>query len=104
MKREGAGVTPGELIFYPMGFNPQEAMREDDYGYSVGIKGSIAGWNWDLSGTYGKDRTARWDRFGRPDILPKYGASGFPNVWWWDAERATKVGIGYRSSENELEI
>jgi len=42
--------------------------------------------------TYGKDRTARWDRFGRPDILPKYGASGFPNVWWWDAERATKVG------------
>jgi iron complex outermembrane receptor protein len=51
------GVTPGELIFYPQGFNPQEAMREDDYGYSVGIKGSIDGWNWDLSGTYGKDRT-----------------------------------------------
>jgi iron complex outermembrane receptor protein len=36
---------------------PQEAMREDDYGYTVGIKGSVAGWNWDLSGTYGKDRT-----------------------------------------------
>jgi microcin C transport system substrate-binding protein len=42
--------------------------------------------------TYGKVRSARWDRFGRPDPLPKYGASAFPTVWWWDAERATKVG------------
>jgi microcin C transport system substrate-binding protein len=42
--------------------------------------------------TYGKQRTARWDRFGRPKILPKYAASGFPTVWWWDAERAAKVG------------
>jgi microcin C transport system substrate-binding protein len=42
--------------------------------------------------TYGNARTARWDRFGRPDPLPKYGVSGFPTVWWWDAERAAKVG------------
>jgi microcin C transport system substrate-binding protein len=41
--------------------------------------------------TYGKQRTARWDRFGRPDPLPKYGASAFPTVWWWDAERAAKT-------------
>jgi microcin C transport system substrate-binding protein len=39
-----------------------------------------------------KDRAARWDRFGRPQVLPRYGLSGFPTVWWWDAERATKVG------------
>ena len=42
--------------------------------------------------TYGKVRTARWDRFGRPDPLPKYGASAFPTVWWWDAARAAKTG------------
>jgi microcin C transport system substrate-binding protein len=36
-------------------------------------------------------RTARWDRFAHPDIMPKYGRSGFPSVWWWDAERAAKV-------------
>jgi microcin C transport system substrate-binding protein len=42
--------------------------------------------------TYGKARTARWDRFGRPDPLPKYGVSGFPSVWWWDAEKAAKTG------------
>jgi microcin C transport system substrate-binding protein len=39
-----------------------------------------------------KDRAARWDRFGRPDVLPRYGISGFPTTWWWDAERAAKVG------------
>src|ERR1700687_3967677 len=35
--------------------------------------------------TYGKQRSARWDRFGRPTTLPKYGLSAFPNIWWWDA-------------------
>jgi microcin C transport system substrate-binding protein len=42
--------------------------------------------------TYGRVRTARWDRFGRPNELPKYGAAAFPTVWWWDAQRAAKVG------------
>ena len=42
--------------------------------------------------TYGKLRTARWDRFGRPDNLPRYGAAAFPTIWWWDAERAAKTG------------
>ena len=42
--------------------------------------------------TYGKIRTARWDRFGQPDVLPKYAAGGFPIVWWWDAAKAAKTG------------
>jgi microcin C transport system substrate-binding protein len=42
--------------------------------------------------TYGKSRTARWDRFGRPEKLPAYGQPAFPTIWWWDAERAAKVG------------
>ena len=41
--------------------------------------------------TYGKQRTARWDRFARPQNMPKYGAAAFPTVWWWDAEKAAKV-------------
>jgi microcin C transport system substrate-binding protein len=41
---------------------------------------------------YGKIRSARWDRFGHPDPLPKYGMSGFPTVWWWDAEKTAKTG------------
>ena len=51
-------------------------------------------WNFYLvpQWTYGKIRSARWDRFGRPDPLPKYGFSGFPAIWWWDAAKAAKVG------------
>ena len=41
--------------------------------------------------TYGKQRTARWDRFGHPETMPKYGAAAFPTVWWWDAAKAAKV-------------
>ncbi len=41
--------------------------------------------------TYGKVRTARWDRFGRPATMPKYGNSAFPTIWWWDADKAAKL-------------
>ena len=41
--------------------------------------------------TYGKVRTARWDRYGRPAEMPKYGLSAFPTIWWWDAEKAAKT-------------
>ncbi|WOH65747.1 extracellular solute-binding protein [Bradyrhizobium sp. BWA-3-5] len=39
----------------------------------------------------GFERAARWDRLSRPDPLPKYGVTGFPNLWWWDAEKAAKI-------------
>jgi len=41
---------------------------------------------------FGYQRYARWDRFSYPDPLPKYAASGFPSLWWWDAEKAAKIG------------
>jgi len=41
--------------------------------------------------TYTKVRTARWDRFGRPSELPKYGQSGFPFIWWYDADKAARI-------------
>jgi microcin C transport system substrate-binding protein len=41
--------------------------------------------------TYPYVRTARWDRFGRPKDMPKYGRSAFPTIWWWDADKAAKV-------------
>jgi microcin C transport system substrate-binding protein len=42
--------------------------------------------------TYGKTRTARWDRFSHPAELPKYASPAFLTVWWWDAEKAAKTG------------
>lgn len=40
---------------------------------------------------YPKVRTARWDRFGRPAELPRYGQSGFPFIWWYDADKAARI-------------
>jgi microcin C transport system substrate-binding protein len=37
-------------------------------------------------------RTARWDRFARPEKLPEYGSAAFPTLWWWDADKAAKTG------------
>lgn len=42
--------------------------------------------------TYSKVRTARWDRFSRPDNMPKYGLSAFPDIWWFDKAKAEKIG------------
>jgi iron complex outermembrane receptor protein len=52
----GSVTTPGELIPFPNGFNPREALREDDYAVTGGVKGVFEGWNWDLSTTYGRDK------------------------------------------------
>ncbi|MBR0797774.1 ABC transporter substrate-binding protein [Bradyrhizobium jicamae] len=40
---------------------------------------------------YDKQRYVYWDRFGHPDPLPKYGVAGFPNLWWYDADKAAKL-------------
>lgn len=40
---------------------------------------------------YPNTRTARWNRFGRPEKLPEYSI-GFIEIWWWDAALAAKTG------------
>jgi microcin C transport system substrate-binding protein len=41
---------------------------------------------------YPKQRTARWDRFSHPAEMPKYGQAAFPDIWWYDAEKAARLG------------
>ena len=41
--------------------------------------------------TYGFSRTARWNRFSHPEKMPEYGASAFPTIWWYDADKAAKT-------------
>jgi microcin C transport system substrate-binding protein len=36
-------------------------------------------------------RTARWDRYARPEKLPDY-SFGFPDIWWFDPARSAKAG------------
>ena len=40
----------------PNGFNPREKIREDDFASTVGVKGDIAGFTYDLGGTWGQDK------------------------------------------------
>jgi len=42
--------------------------------------------------TYGYTRYARWDRFSHAEPLPKYGHSGLPSLWWFDADKAARIG------------
>jgi microcin C transport system substrate-binding protein len=33
------------------------------------------------------ERDARWNRFGHPQHMPKYGVAAFPTLWWWEGDR-----------------
>ncbi len=41
---------------YPDGFLPLITTDTDDYSGTVGVRGEMRGWRWDLSGQYGRDR------------------------------------------------
>jgi len=42
--------------------------------------------------SYPFSRYARWDRFSHAEPLPKYGRSGLPALWWYDADKAGRIG------------
>ena len=37
-------------------------------------------------------RLGHWDVFSRPERQPKLGV-GAPETWWWDADKAKKIGL-----------
>jgi iron complex outermembrane receptor protein len=41
---------------YPDGFLPLITTDTDDYSGTMGVRGELRGWRWDLSGQYGRDR------------------------------------------------
>ena len=70
------------------------AKNHDDLIAATKALDRILLWNYYVvpQWTYSKMRTARWDRFGHPHTMPKYGMAAFPTLWWWDAAKAAKVG------------
>jgi microcin C transport system substrate-binding protein len=42
--------------------------------------------------TYPFSRYAMWDRFSHAEPLPKYGSSGLPSLWWFDVDKAARIG------------
>jgi iron complex outermembrane receptor protein len=56
---------------YPDGFTPVEALKEVDYEATGGLRGDdVAGWDWDLSTTYGRDVI---DVYVFNSVNPTYG-------------------------------
>ena len=54
-----SGVTSTGTTVYPFpnGFDPREKFDEKDYSFTGGLRGTLAGWHWDLSSTYGDNNT-----------------------------------------------
>ncbi|HEX2815545.1 MAG TPA: TonB-dependent receptor, partial [Phenylobacterium sp.] len=96
-----AGVT---TVPFPHGFEPREQIVEDDYALTGGIKGVAAGWNWDLSTTYGRDKddvstinSANASLFADTGQTPRNFFDGtFASSEWTttlDLDRAFDVGM-----------
>jgi iron complex outermembrane receptor protein len=51
----GTLFTPGELVAYPQGMEPREAIREVDYQYNTGLKFKLLDFSFDANIGYGKD-------------------------------------------------
>ena len=55
-KVSGTTSTGVKYFPFPAGFEPVEVLAEDDYSFTGGLKGTLNGWSWDISSTYGRDR------------------------------------------------
>jgi iron complex outermembrane receptor protein len=78
-------TTTGETVYpIPDGFDPAEKFDETDYSVTGGFKGTTAGWNWDLSTTYGGNHTEVY-------VINTANASEFATL---QAASATPVNYG----------
>ncbi|MHB8285089.1 MAG: TonB-dependent receptor plug domain-containing protein [Caulobacteraceae bacterium] len=57
-KVEGTTSTGETVIPFPDGFEPREQFKEVDYSFTIGLKGDLDTWHYDLSSTYGGDRNS----------------------------------------------
>ncbi len=51
----GTYGTPGAIVFSATGFSPRIEIEETDFALGGGLKGSFAGFAWDLNSTWGKN-------------------------------------------------
>jgi iron complex outermembrane receptor protein len=64
---------------YPDGFTPVEGIKETDYEVTGGLRGDdLAGWDWDLSTTYGRDKV---DVYVYNSVNPTYGLASQKNFY-----------------------
>ncbi len=89
---------------YPYGFSPQEQLREDDYQANVGVKGTLAGWDWDVATGFGQDKdplytidSANAAEYAAIGATPTNFYDGFLKATQWtstvDLKRDFDVGL-----------
>nr|WP_278254346.1 TonB-dependent receptor [Sphingobium sp. BYY-5] len=70
--------TNAVLSIFPDGYAPNYTLDEKDFQVLAGIKGESGGWTWDLSSTYGENRT----RNGSTDSLNASLGDASPTEFW----------------------
>lgn len=89
---------------YPMGFSPVDRLRTQDFAVTVGARGELAGWDWDLSSTYGVNDnrvrvtgSANIDLFNDTGSTPTdFDAGAFKATQWTtnlDLRRQVELGL-----------
>ncbi|WP_375197724.1 TonB-dependent receptor plug domain-containing protein [Sphingobium sp.] len=98
------GVEGEEILYSATGFSPRQAIKEDDFSNTGGIKGEAAGFRWDVSTTYGQDYaklytldSANRSLFIDTGTTPSNFYDGFLKASEWtsniDIARAIEVGM-----------
>lgn len=91
---------------YPDGFTPIDRLLSHDHSLTGGVRGSLAGWNWDASTTYGLNRnrvnvtnSANVDLFIDTGSTPTdFYNGGFKASQWIsnvDVSRRFESGLGF---------
>jgi iron complex outermembrane receptor protein len=99
---DGDVSDPGEHK-YPYGFNPSEASEEEDYDLTLGLKGNLAGWDWDASTSYGRNEMdvytlnsmnfSLWNDFGAsPEDF--YDGAFYTTQWTTDLSVSKDFDVG----------
>jgi iron complex outermembrane recepter protein len=91
---------------YPEGFLPLINTDTDDFSGTLGLRGDVAGWRWDLSGQYGEDRvdfriTNSLNRSLGPTSPTEFDSGGLSydqTLFNADASRDIALGFGERTT------
>ncbi|MET0365806.1 MAG: TonB-dependent receptor plug domain-containing protein, partial [Sphingobium sp.] len=77
--RRPNGLASFDSVF-PNGYYPLNNTDESDYQFLLGARGEVAGWKWDLSSTYGKNRNRQFSDFTINPSLGPTGPTRFDNL------------------------
>ena len=87
---------------YPYGFSPLIETDEKDYGFTAGLKGVLATWNWDLSSTYGRDTNDFYTRNSSNPIL--FSQTGFSPTDFHDGSFTTKQWTNNLDLDRDFDV